>query len=121
MDLVLLGGTVLTMDGLDRREEAVAVKDGKLAVIGVTAEMEKLIGPQTRVVHMAGRTLIPGFIDPHNHFGMNTFDPVSVDCWVPPNKGISSILEGVARTAKDSLRGQWIWGSVYNQYMAEEQ
>jgi predicted amidohydrolase YtcJ len=120
MDLVLLGGNVLTIDSMDTRSQAVAVKDGKIAAVGATPDVEKLVGENTTVVHMTGRTLIPGFIDPHNHFGMNTFDPVSVDCWTPPNEGIQNILDSIAQTAGDSLRGQWIWGSVYDQNSSKE-
>ena len=83
MDMVLTGGNVLTIDKNNTRAEAVAIKDGKLAAVGSAAEVSRLVGEDTRVVNLAGRTLIPGFVDPHNHFSFTTFQPVSVDCSAP--------------------------------------
>ena len=53
MDMVIMGGNVLTMDSRDSRAEAVALEGGKIKIIGATAEVSKLIGPDTRVVHDA--------------------------------------------------------------------
>ena len=98
------------MDGQNRRAEAVAVERGKIAAVGTNAEVSKLAGPDTKVVHLTGRTLIPGFIDPHNHFSLTTFQPVSVDCSVPPLNSIKGILDAISTAAKDAPRGRWIWG-----------
>ena len=70
MDLVLLGGNVLTMNDSAPRAEAVGVVKGKITVVGATAQVSKMVGPDTQIVHLAGRTLIPGFVDPHNHFSL---------------------------------------------------
>ena len=120
MDLVFLGGIVLTMDGLDRRAEAVAVEGSKIRAVGPSAALVKMIGPETRVVHMAGRTLIPGFSDAHNHFNLTVFDPISVDCRVPPHESIKGIQEAIAAAASDTLRGHWIWGSGFDGSLVRE-
>lgn len=120
MDLVLMGGNVLTMDALNRWAEAVAVQGGHIAAVGASAEIAKYIGPETTVVHLAGRTLLPGFIDPHNHFSLTTFEPVSVDCRVPPHRSITSILDAIAATAKDTPRGRWIRGWGVNVRLVQE-
>ena len=110
MDLVMLGGTILTMDGMNRRHEALAVRNCKIAAVGATEEISKLVGQDTQVVHLAGRTVVPGFIDPHSHFSMTTFEPVSVDCRMPPLDGKQDVLDAIASTARGTSRGQWIWG-----------
>ena len=110
MDLVLLGGNVLTMKDGDRRAEALAVRGGVLETVGSNAEVSKLVGPDTDVVHLAGRTVIPGFVDPHNHFSITTFQPVSVDCSVPPHDSVAAVLEAIGAAAKDAPNGRWIWG-----------
>ena len=120
MDLVLTGGNVLTMDRLDHRAGAVAVKDGKIAAVGANEEVSKLIGPDTRVVHLAGRTLIPGFVDPHNHFSFTTFQPVSVDCRVPPHNSINGILDAIAAAARDAPKGRIIWGWGFRGTLVKE-
>ena len=110
MDMIITGGTVLTMDPQGRRAEAVAVRDGKIAAVGFAAEIAALAGPSTSVVSLSGRTLTPGFIDPHNHFSMTTFEPVSVDCRMPPLDGIKGVVDAIAAAAAGAPPGQWIWG-----------
>lgn len=116
VDLVLLGGTVLTMDG-DRTAQALAVDGGVIAHVGSAAEIGALAGPETEVVHLAGRAVIPGFIDAHNHFSMTTFEPVSVDCSIPPLEGKRAVLDAIAAAAQDAVPGQWIWGLGYRARM----
>ena len=110
LDLVLLGGNVLTMNDSAPRAEAVGIENGKIIAVGATAELSNTVGSETQVVHLAGRTLIPGFVDPHNHFSLTTFQPVSVDCSVPPHVSVNGVLDAVSAAAKDAPPGQWIWG-----------
>ena len=46
---------------------ALAVRDGKIAAVGTSAEIRALAGPATRVIALGGRTVIPGLIDSHMH------------------------------------------------------
>ena len=110
MDLVITGANVLTVDSQNRRAEAVAVQDGKLAAVGASAEILKLVGPDTEVLRLPGRTLVPGFIDPHTHFCMTTLMPLMVHCGTPPHNSINSILDAISAAAKGAPKGQWIWG-----------
>ena len=112
MDQVIMGGNILTMDSQNTRAEAVAVSEGKITAVGSNTELAKLVGEGTEVVHLAGRTLLPGFIDPHNHFSINSLEPVAVDCSVPPHATINSILDTIAQAAKDLPSGRWLrgWG-----------
>ena len=112
MDLILMGGNVLTLDSRNTRAEALAVRDGKIAAVGSNAELAALAGEGTPIVHLSGRTLLPGFIDPHNHFSINTLEPVAVDCSVPPHDSINGIKDCIAAAAKDLPRGRWLrgWG-----------
>ena len=66
-DLVFTGGPIVTVDDDRPAAEAVAVRDGVIARVGDLAAMADLRGPATRVVDLAGRTLVPGLIDPHFH------------------------------------------------------
>ena len=47
--------------------QALAVRDGKIAAVGTTADIRALAGPNTRVIDLDGRTVIPGLIDSHIH------------------------------------------------------
>ena len=114
LDKALLGGNVLTMNEGTPRVEAVGFEKGKIVAAGATAEVSKMVGLDTQVVHLAGRTVIPGFVDPHNHFSFTTFQPVSVDCSVPPHVSTNGVLDAIGAAAKSAPPGQWIWGWGFN-------
>ncbi|MPY62612.1 amidohydrolase [Streptomyces spongiae] len=65
-DLVLTGGPVHTVDAARSRATAVAVRGGRIAAVGHD-EVHALIGPDTEVVDLAGKLLLPGFQDAHVH------------------------------------------------------
>ena len=67
-DTVLVNGKIVTVDDRFTIAPALAVKDGRIVRVGTTAEIEALKGPQTRVIELAGRTVIPGLIDNHAHW-----------------------------------------------------
>jgi len=61
--LILLNGQVLTVDSQFSVAEAVAVRSGRILAVGSTEQIRRLAGPSTRVVDLAGRSVVPGFID----------------------------------------------------------
>lgn len=61
--LVLVNGKVLTVDSQFTIREAVAIRDGTILAVGTTEEIRRLVGPQTRVVDLDGKSVVPGFID----------------------------------------------------------
>ena len=110
MDLALLDARVLTVDRAGRRAEAIAVQDGRIAAIGASPEIERLAGPETRVLRLGGRAVVPGFVDPHTHFSMTTLEPVAVDCGSPPHESVQNIVAAVAAMATSVPAGRWIRG-----------
>jgi hypothetical protein len=62
-ELVLINGQVLTVDAQFTTAEAVAVRGGRVLAVGSTADIKRLAGPRTRTIDLAGRSLVPGFID----------------------------------------------------------
>ena len=67
-DTVLVNGKIVTVDDRFTIAQALAIKGERILKIGTTAEVEALRGPQTRVIDLAGRTVIPGLIDNHAHW-----------------------------------------------------
>src|SRR5438067_7452726 len=67
-DLVLLHGDLFTVDSLHPRAQAIAVRGDRIAAVGSDAEIQRWVGPNTRVVDLHGRFAIPGFIDGHGHY-----------------------------------------------------
>lgn len=66
-DLVLKNGKVATVDDKFSFCEAVAVKDGWIIDLGTTADMEGYIGPDTEVIDLEGRVMLPAANDAHMH------------------------------------------------------
>ncbi len=66
-DLLIKGGTVLTITGGDLPATDVLVRDGKIARIG-----RDLSAPRgVRVIDAAGRFVMPALIDDHSHMGID--------------------------------------------------
>jgi len=67
-DLVLLHGDLFTVDSQHPRAQAIAVRGDRIAAVGADADIQRWVGPKTRVVDLQGRLAIPGFIDGHGHY-----------------------------------------------------
>jgi predicted amidohydrolase YtcJ len=66
-EMVLLGGAIMTMDPALPHATAVAVRQERIAYVGDDAGARAWIGPDTRVIELAGRTVTPGLVDGHAH------------------------------------------------------
>src|SRR5262245_50117707 len=66
-DLILAGAKVLTADPRQPTAEAIALEGERIRGVGRTEDVRRLAGPQTRIVDLRGRTVIPGLIDAHVH------------------------------------------------------
>jgi predicted amidohydrolase YtcJ len=68
VDTIVTNGKILTVDAGFRVVEALAINDGRIVASGTNAEVARYAGPRTRVIDVAGATVIPGLIDNHFHF-----------------------------------------------------
>jgi predicted amidohydrolase YtcJ len=66
-DVVILDAAVVTMDPAQPQASALAIRDGKIAFVGDNESAQKWVGEKTRVVRVAGATVLPGLIDSHIH------------------------------------------------------
>lgn len=77
-DLIVRGGVVWAPSSPEA--DAVAIRDGEIAAVGVESELTQLNGPETRVIDLGGRFLMPGFVDAHAHyFGTGLGEGLTVD------------------------------------------
>ena len=67
-DLILLNGKIVTVDDRFSIAQALAIRGQRIVAVGTNADVEKLKGPTTRTMDLAGRTVIPGLIDNHAHW-----------------------------------------------------
>jgi hypothetical protein len=111
-DLVLLKGKVWTVNEAQPQAEAVACLNGKIVAVGSTAEVRKWIGPQTRVIDLQGKLLVPGFNDAHVHFFKGGADLASVQL---RDAGSETEFRRRIRDFAASLpKGRWITGGNWD-------
>jgi predicted amidohydrolase YtcJ len=92
-DTLYLGGPILTMVDARPEAEALLVRDGRIVAVGARAEVEAQAGARVRRVDLAGRVLVPGFVDSHGHASMVGLQAVSANLLPPPDGEGRSIGE----------------------------
>src|SRR5690348_17944 len=80
VDLIIRGGTVVTMDGSRRVIEngGVAIKDGRIVAVDDTADIDRQYVARD-VINAAGKVVIPGLINGHTHVPMTLFRGIADD------------------------------------------
>jgi predicted amidohydrolase YtcJ len=115
-DVVVINATVVTVDPAQPAAEAFAMVGDKFAAVGTNDQVLQLRGEQTKVIDMAGKTILPGFIDAHIHPSplYDEFDRLGqVDC---SPKGVASkdeLIDRLKQKAAATPPGQWVLGSRY--------
>src|SRR3989442_4919975 len=115
-DLVVFNAKAHTMDSGAPTAEAFAVHAGRFIAVGSTAEIKGLIGKRTQTLDAKQMTIVPGFIDCHNHAGGTTLlyevlvgNPFEVEFVT-----IASIVEKLGEKARQIPRGFWVEGYFHD-------
>src|SRR5881394_4604465 len=106
-DTVLVNGKILTLDVRSSVQQALAIRDGKIASLGGDAQIRKLAGPKTRVLDLGGRTAIPGLIDSHLHAIRAALSFTSEVNWIGA-RSLPEALERIAAAARAHEAGAWL-------------
>ena len=109
--LILHRGIVHPLNGTagesNRGASAIAIEDGRIKAVGDDATVLMLRTPDTRVIDLQGRSVIPGFFDAHPHLdrlGLRARAGVSIaHC-----RSVADIVEAVAQAAATTPAGEWI-------------
>jgi len=121
METIFKNGNILTMDESSPRAEALAVQFGRIYRLGKTGEVEQLAGPETKIINLQGQTVLPGFIDTHNHFCLYALLTNQADC--RPAAGCvkgENVVEALAAKAEKTPPGKWIMGWGYAPYLLND-
>lgn len=115
-ELVVFNAKVYAVDAASPRAQAFAVNAGRFVAVGTSAEMRALAGKRTQVIDAKGMTVVPGFIDTHNHAGGTTLlyevlvgNPFEVEF-----VSIASIIEKLRARAKITPAGMWVSGFFHD-------
>jgi predicted amidohydrolase YtcJ len=92
-DAIYSGGPIITMNDAAPRAEAVAIKDGKIIAVGTSADVQKFKAAGTRTIDLAGKTLLPGFIDAHGHAFTSGIQAASANLLPAPDGEGNSIAK----------------------------
>ncbi|MFD1706431.1 amidohydrolase [Siminovitchia sediminis] len=109
-DLVLYNGEIVSMDNHGTITEAIAVKDGKIVQVGSYSDMKHTIHDKTTVIDLDGKTVLPGFIDAHQHIFQTGYNLMNVNCG---KSSINEIVTAIEEAAKEKENeNEWIigWG-----------
>jgi predicted amidohydrolase YtcJ len=115
-DLVVFNAKVITMDARTPRAEAFAVKNGRFVAVGRTADLKGLIAKNTRQLDAKQMTVVPGFIDCHNHapgemllYDVHVGNPFEVEFVT-----IDSVVEKLRARAQKTPPGTWVEGYFFD-------
>jgi hypothetical protein len=124
-NLVLVNGKVLTVDAQFTIAEAVAIRDGRVLAVGSNADIRRVIGPATRTIDLAGRSVVPGFIDSD---GDNAFagGDLYKDTMVNGKVGVkvrgdsvAEMLRQVSAHVKEAAPGSPVFVRMADEWIAE--
>jgi predicted amidohydrolase YtcJ/heat shock protein HslJ len=119
-DTIYHNGSILTMAGsTPAYVEALAVKDGRIAFVGTKTVALQLKGDATKLVDLAGKALLPGFLDAHSHYINSLLVANQCKLYAPPSgpgKDVPSILKTLKEyaAARKIPKGELIMGYGYD-------
>lgn len=121
------GGDILTMNG-DKPSyvEAVIERNGKIIYTGSKVGAMNNFAGKTNEVNLQGKTMLPGFLDPHGHFMSAIMMVNQVNVSAPPVGTATDISQIIAKLKtyqqeKNITKGEWIVGWGYDQDLIAEQ
>jgi predicted amidohydrolase YtcJ len=106
-DTILSNGKIVTIDDRFSIVEALAIKGERILAVGTDAEIEKHKGPDTRVVDLNRRTVIPGLIDNHAHY-MRAAEYWHREVRLDGVTSHKEALDLIKQKAAESKPGEWV-------------
>ncbi len=111
-DTLFLNGHILTMDKRAHFATALAVRQGRILAMGRDEELLDLKAPDTQVIDLRGRSLLPGFTDSHIHLVAWALQQQRVNLW--DVRSLAEALERVRTHARATNHGGWVRGGGWD-------
>src|SRR5437867_8556627 len=112
-DLVIRGGTIVTVDDARPEAAAMAVNGDTIVALGSDQEIRRYVGPATRVIDLKGALATPGFIDAHVHF--TGVGEAARNLKLATARNWDDIVRMVGEAARKARPGEWILGRGWHQ------
>ncbi|MCH8946739.1 MAG: amidohydrolase family protein [Acidobacteria bacterium] len=117
-DVVLTNGNIYTVDVRLGRVEAIAITRGKIAAVGTAEEMQHWVGPETKVIDLEGKFVMPGFNDAHTHLANAGQGSLSVN--VEGTRSVADFQERIRARLSEFEPGTWVVGRGWDHSLWEE-
>ena len=111
-DWVLRNGAIYTLDSTESQAQSLAVGGGTILYVGDDAGVEAFVGPESRVIELGGKMVLPGFIDSHSHPSGALIQAVAVSLY--DLRSLEQYLEAVRRFAEENPDKQAVRGSGWS-------
>lgn len=115
---VLINANGIAMDTEDTHFEAMAVEKRRIKIVGSYDDVVPLIDDGWDVHDLKGKTVLPGFIDTHQHLGLTGQVINGLD--FRHSEDILDILTKVERAALRTPEGAWVLGYSMNELNLKE-
>ncbi len=109
-DIILHNANIVTVNRAFALAEAVAIKAGRFVSVSNDHAVLQMAGPETVVVDMQGRTILPGFADTHVH-AVRAGIRLAYEVDLTEVASIADIQSAIAARVSSAERGEWIFGS----------
>jgi predicted amidohydrolase YtcJ len=113
-DVVLINGTILTVDAKDFIAEALAIRGDRIIAVGSKQQILALTEARTQILDLHGRTATPGLIDTHGHYQDGGVDEL-YNIELTDAKSVAEIVSRVQARAATTKTGEWILGSGWDE------
>ncbi len=111
-DAILVNGNIVTMDAKRTKAQALAIKNGRILLVGEEQAARGVSGASTKVIDLRGRTVTPGLIDAHCHLSAcGLLGTAYVDVSWPAVFTIAQMQAKVAEWIAKTPAGKWVAGA----------
>jgi len=115
---VLLNGNILSMDDQNSRYTAMAVRKGKIVRLGGEADMQEYLDGGWTALDLKGKTVLPGFIDTHQHLGLTGQVLTGLDFFDVHT--MDEVLDMIREAAPQGGPKEWLLGYTLNETTIRE-
>lgn len=107
--VVFTGGTVLTVDDDFSEAEAVAIRGNRILAVGTDGEVRAVAGEAAVIVDLAGKTVLPGFIDAHSHvIAGSVVDAIMEYVGMARFTTSDEVLDHIRARVAETPAGEWL-------------